>query len=339
MADTIVDGTQFNVENIRYSAPKAGGSGGKSVNILNKSTNTGIRMLAPLLLTWGASDFVDASTGKGNGKYEMSLQFPSSEYKTPDADAFLSTMQNFENKIKADALTHSKEWFGKVHKNAEVINALWTPMLKYSRDKFTGEPDLTKSPILRVKLPLWEGVWKCEIYDEDNNKLFPNTANPCVTPLDFIQKGINVAVLLQCGGLWMANGKFGVTWKLLQAVVQKPRASLTGQCFIKLKASDKEKLKTSASVPVDSLQSDDVDAEYENEECVQQSATEVEDSDAEDEEEVAVAATPTPPATVFQTPAPVVAAVSAAIQELKDEEPKKPAVKKVVKKKVVGASA
>ena len=37
MADTIVDGTLLNVENIKYSAPKANASGGKSINILNKN--------------------------------------------------------------------------------------------------------------------------------------------------------------------------------------------------------------------------------------------------------------------------------------------------------------
>jgi len=43
--------------------------------------------------------------------------------------------------------------------------------------------------------------------------------------------------------IWFVNGKFSASWKLLQAVVQKPRAQLQGQCFIKLKTQDKEKLK------------------------------------------------------------------------------------------------
>ena len=340
MADTIIDGTQFNVENICYSAPKAGGSGGKSVNILNKNTKSGIRLSTPLLLTWGASDFVDAATGKGNGKYEMSLQFPSEEYKTEDATAFLKTMMDFENKIKQDALTFSKEWFGKVHKNADVIQALWTPMLKYSKDKFSGEPDLTKAPVLRVKLPVWEGVWKCEIYDEDDNKLFPNTANPCVTPLDFIQKGTNVAILMQCGGLWFANGKFGITWKLIQAMTQKPRASLTGKCFIKLKPSDKEKLKIAPTASADNCEEEDDSVVN----------TAVEDSDEEEEEEVSV--TPTPvvaaPASVFKTPTPtpttaavvpkaVVAEVASAIADATASAEPKKVVKKVVKKKTTEA--
>ena len=303
MADTIIDGTMFNVENIRYSAPKAGGSGGKSVNMLNKQTNTGIRVSTPLMLTWGASDFVDPATGKGNGKYEMSLQFPSEEYKSDDATAFLQNMQALEKKVKADALTYSKDWFGKVHKNAEVVDALYSPILKYSKDKMTGEADLTKAPLLKVKIPLWDGVWKCEIYDEDGESLFPNQSTPNVTPIDLIQKGINVAVIMQCGGLWFANGKFGITWKLIQAVVQRPKTSLVGHCFIKLKPIEKERLKT-AVPPIE--ESFDCDIPVDTTQTV------VEDSDEEEDEAVVEA----------PKPAPVVV-----------EEPKK-VVKKVVKKKV-----
>ena len=59
MAETIVDGTQFNAANIKFTAPKANASNGKSVNILNKLTNTGLRVSTPLMLTWGATDFKD----------------------------------------------------------------------------------------------------------------------------------------------------------------------------------------------------------------------------------------------------------------------------------------
>jgi len=313
MADTIVDATLFNARDIRYSAPKANASGGKSINILNKATNSGIRLSTPLMLTWGATDFVDQATGKGNGKFEMSLQFPSDEYKTEDSAAFLKNMQTFEAKIKEDALANSKEWFGKIHKNAEVVEALYTPMLKYSKDKTTGEPDLNRSPTLRVKIPMWEGSWKCEVYDEDGEKLFPNPSNPILTPVELVQKGTQVASLIQCGGIWFANGKFGVTWKLIQVVVQKPRASLSGQCFIKLKSSDKEKLKTAPPPSGDIV--DDEDAVH---------SAEVEDSDEEDDEPVS--------APVVSAPAPAPAPVPVPTPVLATEEPKK---KKVVKKKVV----
>ena len=280
MADTIIDGTQFNANSVRYSAVKANASGGKSINILNSATKTGVRISTPLMLTWGASDFQDPSTGKGNGKFDMSLQFPSEEYSTADATSFLENMIAFENKIKEDALANSKEWFGKVHKSQEVVDALYSPMLKYPKDKSTGEADLNKSPTIRVKMPTWEGVWKCEVYDEDGEKLFPSTSNSLVTPVDLIQKGTNVVTLIQCGGLWFANGKFGVTWKLVQAIVQKPRATLQGTCFLKLKPEDKERMKSTTTSNSDLVDDDNV--------VQHTTSAEAEDSESEKEEEEVV---------------------------------------------------
>ena len=308
MAETIVDGAKFSAKNVRYSAPKANASGGKSVSILNTQTNTGLRIASPLMLTWGASDF------EGNQRFEMSLQFPKGEYATEDTDAFLRNMVEFEAKIKADALVNSKDWFGKVHSSPEVIDALYTPMLKYSKDKLTGNPDMSKAPTMRVKLPLWEGVWKCLICDEDGNKLYPG--EPTKTPLDFIKKGTNLAVIMQCGGLWFANGKFGVTWKLAQAVVQRPKGSLTDECLIKLKPSDKARLKA-APAP---------DAEDDDEPV---SSTVVADSDEEEEDDE-----PSPPVPVALAPPPPPVQVKAEVAAALDE-PKK---KKVVKKKVAESS-
>lgn len=247
MADTIIDGTQLNVNNLMYTAVKANDKMGKSLNILNKFTKSGLRLSTPLMLTWGASEYVDPE-GNGNGKYEMSLQFPQAEYSNADCDAFFKNMEALQDKIKSDALVYSKDWFGKVHKSPDIIEELFTPMLKYPKIKGTSEPDMSKKPTMRLKLPQWEGAWKCEIYDEDSNPLFPNKENPSITPLDFLKKGTMVASVIQCGGIWFTNGKFTVTWKLLQAVVQKPKGSITGLCLIKLKPAEKEQLKTASPV-------------------------------------------------------------------------------------------
>jgi hypothetical protein len=180
MSDTIINATELNVTRIKFAAPKANASGGKSMNMIYNSS--AIRIALPPLLNWGATDYVDES-GKGNGKFEVALQFPNDEDdKTDETRQILQNLINLESKIKDTALSMSKEWFGKVHKNADVIGALWTDMLKYSKDKNTGEANRSKAPVLRVKLPQWEGVWKSEIYDEDCNKLFPDSSNTSVSP-------------------------------------------------------------------------------------------------------------------------------------------------------------
>jgi hypothetical protein len=65
--------------------------------------------------------------------------------------------------------------------------------------------------------------------------------NPALSPKDLIAKGSHIAVSIQCGGIWFANGKFGVTWKLFQAIV-KPKMSLKGKCHIKLDEDEKTKI-------------------------------------------------------------------------------------------------
>jgi hypothetical protein len=289
MAERIVDGAQFNAENIMYTAPKASAQGGKSVNILNKTTKTTLTLSTPLMLTWGASDFKKEGEEVGNGRFELSLQFPNEEYKTPDTEAFLKNLKAFEDKIKADALIYSKEWFGKVHKSAEIIEELFTPLLKYPKNKATGEYDYSKKPTIRLKLPQWEGAWKTEIYDEESTRLYPSTENPGATPLDYLKKGSNIASLIQFAGIWFVNGKFSASWKLLQAVVQKPRAQLQGQCFIKLKTQDKEKLKNQT---VEDDEPIVISTAVDDSDC--------EEDDDDEEEEVVAAPVPVP------QPAPVV---------------------------------
>jgi len=315
MAERIIDGTLFNVNDIMYTTPKATPQGAKSVNILNKKTKTGLTLSTPLMLTWGASEYVDQASGVGDGKFTLSLQFPGKEYENEDTTAFLKNIKALEDKIKADALVYSKEWFGKVHKSAEVVEALWTPMLKYSKDKVSGDYDYSRPPTLRIKLPQWEGVFKTEIYSEDGDKLFPGS-DSSVSPIDYLKKGSNILTLIQFAGIWFVNGKFSASWKLVQAVVQKPKPTLQGQCFLKLKTQDKEKLKNQQVIE------DDVDDTV--------ASTIVEDSDGEDDPvQVTVFNPPTPAPVIVQevvTPA-VVEEVSAV-----SEEPKK-VVKRVVKKK------
>jgi hypothetical protein len=231
--ETIADLSEsnFNVNNITFSTPKPSGSGGKSVGIYNMK---GIfRVAIPELIQWGAADF-KGPDGKGNDKFEFTIQFPTPDYKTEQATTCLTNLQLIENKFLEAGQANSKAWFGKVYP-LEVLRALWSPMLKYPKNKSTGEPDLDGAPGLRVKLPRWEGVWKSEVYNDDSELLFPDPSNPALSPVDLLLKGVKATCLLQCGGLWFANGKFGVTWKLIQAVVPKPKPSLMGTCFLKKK--------------------------------------------------------------------------------------------------------
>ena len=264
----IVEGSAFNAStDITYTKPKINASGGKNVGILNTTSKKSTYLSTPLLMTWGVNEWVDDKTGRKS--YELSLQFPREQDSnfSNDTKLFLKNLSDLENKIKADAIANSKEWMNKTKLSEEVVDALWTPMLKYPKNQETGDFDYSRAPTLRVKIPYYDDKFGVELYDMNEQQLFPDMEDDNTTPLTLIQKSQNIAIVIQNGGIWFANGKFGTTWKLVQGVVQ-PRASLRGKCHIKLDSASKERMATATA-------SSDVDDDEEE--------TAVADSDEEDE--------------------------------------------------------
>jgi hypothetical protein len=308
MSNSIIDGTNIDTSVFSYSAPKAHASGGKVVNLYNKNSRESLTIATPLILTWGAQEGKDTA-GNPTGKWTMSLQFPNSEYPNEDCEAFLRSMKALEEKVKQDAMHHSKEWFGKNITSSEVMDEKFNVMLRHPKIKGSQEPDLSKSPTVTIKVPCWNGVWKSEIYDEDGNPLFVSgKVNSHLSPLEYIKPKTHVIALIQCGGLWFVNGKVSITWNLKQAIVQKPKDSMEGQCFLKPKVQEKEKLRT-LPPPEDEVDPDGVISAI------------VDDSDDEEEREVPP---PPPPQVQVQVAEPV-----AQVQE--PEEPK--AKKRIISKK------
>jgi hypothetical protein len=318
----IASGLTFNVADIDITAPKLNKSGGKASNILYKPTKKGLYInLEVPILTWGASMFKDPQSGKET--YDMAIQFPRKDYSSPETDTLLASFQALEKHIKNEAVRNSMAWFNKKTMTPEVIEALWTPMLKYTKDQQTGEPDMTKAPTLKVKLPYWDGKFNCEIYDPAGTMLYPNEKT-CASPMDLIPKGVNIVAIIQCGGLWFANGKFGCTWRLFQAVVQ-PKPSMKGRCLISISSATKNAL----TVATAAASSDETEMVIED------------DSDGEQEAEapapkpapaVPAPAVPTPTVPVVVAPKP---APTPAVPTPVAEPAEAPAVvkKKVIRKK------
>jgi hypothetical protein len=298
-SDMVISGASFNPHtDMKYTKPKVNTVGGRSVGIVNSKTSTVLNLSSPLMLTWGVQDFTDDKTGKVS--YDLALQFPNEGFETPATQKFLANMTALEKKIKDDAIVNSKEWFSKPKMTSDAVDALWTPILKYPKNKDTLEADMTRAPTLKVKLPFWDGAWKeLELYDVDMRPVFPDPSNPSLSPKDLIAKGSNIAVSIQCGGIWFANGKFGVTWKLFQAIV-KPKMSLKGKCHIKLDEDEKTKI-VSQVVPTDVDGGDEDDVGHDNVSAI------IED----DEDDSVASSSPAPVRVVPKSSAATPAAASA----------------------------
>ena len=269
MSTLIVNSNDFSPnENIIFTKPKANNAGGKSVGILNNMSKKSLLIQTPLMMNWGVNVYENANNTKS---YDFSLQFPREEFGNDDTKSLLDMLVAFEEKVKLDAQKNSRDWFGKATMSAEVVEALWSPMLKYPKDQSTGEPDKTRSPTLKVKLPVWDGEYKFELFDVAQNILIPNEDGR--GPEELIQKGSNVACIIQCGGIWFANGKFGVTWKLYQGVVKQVEGLERGKCHIKMSSQEESQLKEETVEESKETVSNTYDSDGENVNAVEETET------------------------------------------------------------------
>lgn len=208
------------VSKITLSPPKMNAIGGKSIAINNGKA----RLVLPKMMCWG----VDDKEFDGKSKMSMTLQFPGMEkYNTPELTYVLENLREFETFIKQQAIANSKEWFNKAKMSMDVVDALFTPILKHPRNE-AGEPNYEKAPSLQVKIPVWDGRCDSEVFDSENNILFPNTTG--LTLPDLIPKQTDVKTIITIGGIWFAGGKFGVTFKLMQAIIVPKSYLARGKC-------------------------------------------------------------------------------------------------------------
>lgn len=246
-SDSITKAKNFNATSVTYKEAVVNKRGGKSVQC--QLNGAPIVLQFPLMLTWGINERVDEQSGRVS--YDMALQFEPD--KSSSIRKFLTNLENFQNKVLDDAVSKSKEWFGKSKLSREVAEAMMYPILKYPRKKDgSGEPDNERNPTLKLKVPYWDGTYSIELYDLTGEPVFLPEATskrmglevpPQGTrgPVDVVPKASHVKGLLACTGVWMAGGRFGVTWKLVQACVRQPvRLVGSGKCHIADDSDDEE---------------------------------------------------------------------------------------------------
>ena len=231
----------FNASDITYREAVVNKRGGKNVQI--QLGGQPLVLQIPLMFNWGVNERVDEQTGRVS--YDMALQFNDD---SPSVLKFLEALKVMENKIKEDSCGEMcKSWHGKSKMSREVIDALMYPILKYpqkkdSQGKPNGEPDYSRYPSMKIKIPYWDGKFNCEVYDMKRQPLYlPSYTDSSSTPVTAIPKASHVVGILQCTGLWFAGGKCGVTWALKQCCVRPPQRLVgMGKCAIVMDSDDEE---------------------------------------------------------------------------------------------------
>ena len=227
-ADLITRSKDFNPDNVTYGAPRVNKRGGKNIDV--RYNNQKLCIQFPFLFTWGVNERVDETSGRVS--YDAAIVFGDRDENTAEGDYF-HKLTRLQEKVLEDCVKNSKLWFGKAKMSREVAEAMMYPILKYPKDKATGELDYDRNPNVKLKLPYWdEKFTQTELYDVNKRKLFAPKGDWEKTPVELVPSKSHLKGLMQCTGVWFAGGRFGVTWSLVQAQVRPPVVLGGGFCML-----------------------------------------------------------------------------------------------------------
>lgn len=216
--DQILLPKQIDFSKITYGNVKLLASGGKIVPIYHNGKPLIIQtseMSAPFGLSKYSMDNSNADV-----KYNIDGSFK-------DLDLNKSLRTFFDKFVEFDKLNiqagldNSLEWFRKKLTNLEVVEALYTHMIKYPKDKETGEITDKYPPTFSFKLNTKDGKITTKIYNKNREE---------IDILAIPSKGSKITGILRCSGIWLAGGKFGCSWRVEQLRVDTPNV-ISGFAF------------------------------------------------------------------------------------------------------------
>jgi hypothetical protein len=278
-------------QDITFAKVKLNSKGGKNVGIMNAKAKRVLHLSAPLTTTWGVNKRVNDN---GQVSYDLSIQFPNptSPYFTQEEADFLEQMKEVERLAKEHVRKNCRELLNKAKLSEEGMDLLWNSIFYYPRkvvDSSTNpplkEPDYSRPPTMRIKLPFYgeEFDSKFAIYDINNmaEPLFPNPQDDSITPETLMPSGNDKPIatkfipVIKAGGIYFTGSGCGMTWRLYQAVI-KPRVSNVPEgCVVQVPDSMREQLVSSTEQEESDNQATESNV----------TSTVVEDSDEEEEEE------------------------------------------------------
>ena len=193
----------FSAKVITLSAPKTLQSGAKQAYLNYNGERLVMQTAVAMSLPFGLNTF----QGQNGAEYSVDLSFRGQDNR-PELQEFKRVLEQMDELMIQEGVKNSKTWF-KADLGKDVIKAFYTPSLKYSKDKEGNV--LSYPPNIKVKLPKRNGDFDTKFYDLNG------TPYKGVPVEDLLVKGVQVTAIIECGGVWFAGSKFGLTWRATQS--------------------------------------------------------------------------------------------------------------------------
>jgi len=200
--------SNFTTKSVTLSAPKTLQSGAKQAYLNYNGERLVMQTAVAMSVPFGLNAFQNQ---QGQNEYSVDLSFRGQDARA-EIKEFKAVLEQMDEFMVNEGVRNSKAWF-KADLSKDVIKAFYTPCLKYSKDKEGNV--LSYPPNIKVKLPKRNGDFDTKFYDL-NGTPYKN-----VPVEDLLVKGIQVTAIIECGGVWFAGSKFGLTWRAKQIAIHK----------------------------------------------------------------------------------------------------------------------
>ena len=216
---TTIKGKNIDVSKVAFSQPRVLDNGAKLVYMNYDGGRLSIQ--TPWMsLPWKMGVYTEGEYPK----YSVDLSFKGME-NDPDLQAFHDKLQEVETQIIDAGFENSVSWFKKKKSTREVVEAIFNPILKVSKDKETGEPDGKWPPTMKLKVARKNGMWESNrdkplvVKGKDGTSYKINSEDNLE---EIFKKNTRLRVKMSCVGLWVASGNYMCQWQLTHAEVDVP---------------------------------------------------------------------------------------------------------------------
>jgi hypothetical protein len=244
-----IKGQDLNTDLISFKPPKTHDSGAKLVYVNYEGKMFTIQ--TPMMdMPFDMSEFKPEN---GGVKYSITLSFNGMEDK-PKLKAFHDKLCLLEEKIVEGGIENSLPWLRKPSLSKEVVQNMFTPILRVSMDKETGLPDGKYAPTMRVKVPCYDNKFVCELTNKVDGTKFDVNGEDDIHSV--LVRGSKAKCILQCVGLWMSDKGYSCSWKLVKAQMEVSENAQNSN-FIDSDDEDEDTATTTTNESTNFVESDD----------------------------------------------------------------------------------
>ena len=159
-------------------------------------------------LPFGMSAFDKA----GPVKYSVELSLDGYSEEGSKMKQFHDAMAVLDDYMIEQGVRNSRQWF-KGDLSRDVIKAFYTPMIRYAKDKDGNTKPYPPNVKLTLRKKRDSDEFDVHCYDDQRN-LYRGI------PLEeLLVRGAQMTSLIKCTGVWVAGSKYGLSWKLDQAMI------------------------------------------------------------------------------------------------------------------------